>query len=308
MPPRWWPAALAVASTAFAVLVRLAPTRVAPQAMLTTLFLATAAIAYLKAARTRGDLVPAAAAVAAGAAASCGMAAGELRWPTSDAGWLFALTYAWLSVQVAHLAAALRPGAGPILAAQTLPYGLVVYGASRTCCAWLRPDGAIATALFPAGLAGSLQAHLALASHALLAPLVRLRRPVLLNVRRLHAAEHLAVLEAMKGGVPEPPKLRGNPITPLCGGTVAAIAMPAYAAVSVMSPPSSQAVALLWALCVAYALRAAATSTSRLRWLLLPGLWLQRLTTSAPGRIELELASAAVAACTGSNTTHQSTA
>lgn len=290
-------ASVAVLATAYATMLRLATVPVAPQAMAATLFLAAAAGACLRAAQGRRHMAPSAAALAAATATACGIAAGAARWPGSELGWLFALMYSWLAAQMAHLSTASRPLAGPILGAQTLPTGILVYGTHRTSCAWIGPDGAVHTASYPSGLAGTMRAWATLHREALIRPLLARQRPALLSVRSLHAAEHLAVLEATRGCVPDPETLSGNPITPMCGGTIAAIALPTYAAVSTISPPFLQAAALLWALCVAYALRTAASAVPRLRLLLIPGLWLQRFTTAEPGPRELQVACAAVAAC-----------
>jgi hypothetical protein len=296
-PPAWWSAALTVTATAAALLARAAPTGVGPYAMTAALFIAAAAAFCAAAADRKPHLLATAAALAAGAGIACGISAGTLRWPSSDASWVFAASYAWLAAQTAHLTVAARTQGGPIRGAQTFPAGIVVYGSAASSCAWMRPDGTVGAWAGPPGIRGAALAAWVLLREGFLRPLFRLRKPRLFSVRRLHAAEHLAVLAAMKGQTPEPASLCGSPITPLCGGTIAGIALPLYLLASAAAPKTSHAMALLWATCAAYAVRTAALPSRRARWLLLPGLWLQRLTTAPPGEAELEVASRAVAAC-----------
>lgn len=290
--PSWWAAASVLAATASAAVLRITPQDLAPQAHLASLFLACAAASCSAAAARKPDLLISAAALAAGTGVACGISAGILRWPSSDASWLFATAGAWLAAQTAHLAAAARCAASPIRGAQSLPTGVIVYGTRLTACAWLDTSGSIRTWTGPAAVRGALKAIWTLARETVIVPVLRRRTPRLLNVRRLHAAEHLAVLAAIQGKPTD-----GNPITPLCGGTIAALALPVYLLALVATPTRSHAMALLWAVCTAYAVRAAALASPRLRFLLAPGLWLQRVTTAPPLPMELQVASAAVAAC-----------
>lgn len=295
--PSWWAAASVLAATASAAVLRITPQDLAPQAHLASLFLACAAASCSAAAARKPDLLISAAALAAGTGVACGISAGSLRWPSSDASWLFATAGAWLAAQTAHLAAAARCTASPIRGAQSLPTGVIVYGTRLTACAWLDTGGSVRTWTGPAGPRGVLQAVWILTRETFVAPVLHRRPPKLLDLRRLHAAEHLAVLAAIQGNPANPDAIRGNPITPLCGGTIAALALPAYLLALVATPAGSQAMALLWSVCAAYAVRTAALASPRLRFLLTPGLWLQQLTTAPPGKQESALASAAVRAC-----------
>jgi len=292
--PSWWAAASVLAATASALVLQAAPAHLGPHAITAALFLAAASSACAAAASKRPDLLTSAAPFAAASALACGFSAGALKWPHSHASWIFAAASAWLAAQLAHLSSAARLAEGAITSAQSLPLGIIVSARHATSCSWLDPSGNVRTRTGPGGLRGAFAALWTLLQEALLRPALSGKVPRLCNVRRLHAAEHLAVLAAREGHRVDPHKLSGSPVTPLCGGTVAALAIPAYVLATAVSPPGALSMAMLWAMCAAYAVRTAALTTPRMRWLLVPGMWLQRLTTAPPQETELRIAAAAV--------------
>lgn len=303
MPPAWWAAASSLAAALSAALVRLVPPGMGHDALPAALFLAAAAAACASAAAHRRVPAGQAAALAAGSAVTCGVAAGLLSWPSSEASWTLAAASAWLGAQVAHLTVAARTAGHPVLGAQSLPIGTVVYGASTTSCAWLDTHGGIRTWTGPPGMKGAAAALWILTREAVFSPLLQLQAPRLVSLRRMHSAEHLAVLAALQGEDPDHLDPSLDPSTPMCGGTIAAIAVPLAVTASILAPQrgAAQAMAVLWAVCFAYAVRTAALSLPRWQWLLAPGMWLQRLSTARPGQAEIRLASAAVRACMGTD-------
>jgi len=286
--PSWWAAASILAATASAVATRTAPASLGPHAMTAALFLAAASAACAAAASRRRDLLASAVPFAAASAVACGISAGALQWPHSEGSWLFAAASAWLAAQLAHLSSAARLGEGAITGAQSLPLGVIVFARHATSCAWQDPSGTVRTWTGPPGLRGAFAALSVLLRETLLSR----RAPKLCNVRRLHAAEHIAVLAATS----RTHRLPVSPVTPFCGGTVAALAIPAYLLATMASPPEAHTMAMLWAMCGAYAVRTAALASPGMRWLLTPGLWLQRLTTAPPHEQEIRIANAAVEA------------
>jgi hypothetical protein len=300
--PIWLATAIPAAALASIAAGRLGGVPADGVALAALLFLALSAWAASVAAVTRARagessaLLPAAGGSAA-AAVICGLVAGALRWPAAtDGGWLFASISALAATATVQ---AVRVSSGdlrPALSAISFPAGVVVFGPAATGVAWPTVSGGPAARRLPAGTRGAAWAALLLLWHPVLARLLSGRQPHLASLRRLHGAEHLAVLTATRGKPLDPERLRGgNPITAHCGGTLAALALPAGIATTALLPAGLVGLlGLLWALSWATTVRTAALLVPRLRWLLAPGLWLQRLTTAAPSERELAVAIAAV--------------
>jgi hypothetical protein len=223
------------------------------------------------------------------AAVISGAAGGLAGWPApGTVPWMLAAA-SWAAAAAAVSSVRVRTrGKPPITSAISLPFGVIVDGPA-TAVAWVDPDGAVRTTR----VRYAILAPIALALHALVVPVVQGRKPRLLNLRRLHGAEHVAVLHACAGKELDTDALRGlSPITPHCGGTVVMIFLPLlFAAVPAAGP--AQTAATLWAIFCALCLRNAAIELPMFAPLLAPGLLLQRVTTAPPSEIELAVATAA---------------
>ena len=280
-------AALCSATLCAAALGAAPPSGTQAAAAASLILAASIALASTAVVRASGGPALAVAVTAAGSQLS-GAAAGLMGWPHSEPSWLMALTSSWLATTA--LKAGISTHDRGVWWAASLPTGIIVGNRGVTSCAWRSPDGEIHTWTAPPGRLAVPAALWTMTTQAALSPLLRGKRPRLVNLRRTHGAEHIAVLQA--AGEPQV-----SHITPFCGGVVTAIALPICLLAAAAAPPGARGAAAAWAIMTGLCMRAAALATPRLRWLLTPGLWLQRLTTAPPGPDDLELARAAVSAC-----------
>jgi hypothetical protein len=184
----------------------------------------------------------------------------------------------------------------PVGGALSLPVGVLVSARTAVGIAWRDQEGTIRRQRIPG--ASLLRAVSALIGRSVITPLRNGQRPRWFSLRRLHGAEHQVMVAAWDGCPTDDDTLAGiSPITPRCGGTLLALAVPLTLVAAVFAPngPAGWAGAA-WAAAATVTIRAAAVSSPPLRWLLTPGLWLQRLTTAAPTAVELTAAREALAA------------
>jgi len=215
--------------------------------------------------------------------------AGALGWPASSLhSWLVSAA-SWLVLT--FLADSTRPSRNPV-GAITLRTGIAVFARERAGAAWVDSSGEVrsASARRPAGvLAILLRQVLASFPH----------RGAAVSFRRLHGAEHIVVTAAWAGIPPDPDRI--HHATKHCGGTIsAAVVLTALAALLVAPSGIHPAVIVAWSTAAGVSLREAAISSRWLSFVLIPGLWLQKLTTARPGPLEMEVALAALRAATES--------
>ncbi|MDR7440379.1 MAG: DUF1385 domain-containing protein [Armatimonadota bacterium] len=162
--------------------------------------------------------------------------------------------------------------------AMSFPSGIMVVG-PRVGCAWTLwgPPRAFSLRwwLFPA--VGGWLVLLGLV-RAMAGPWSAIQR-----LRRLHGAEHVVVGPELAPD--EPPE----PISTRCGATLAVASLPFLAAGYVVTG-QTRGLIQLWALAWGEILRLTAFAEPRIRFVLLPGLWVQRLTTARPHPEDLEVA------------------
>lgn len=217
---------------------------------------------------------------------------------TGEAGWLFATASAGSALLAIHAALASGGARRSCSGALSTPAGIIVFGQAATGVAWRDPRGTVRARRLPAGWRGLGGAVLLLLWQPVIRPLLGGQRPSLQSLRRLHGAEHLAVVAALEGRTLHAAALRtGEVRTPLCGGTLAAWGVLLWAPLSLVPRSDLEAaLALLWALSWASILRTLALAHACCAALLAPGLWLQRWTVAAPEDGELATACAAVRA------------
>jgi hypothetical protein len=230
-------AALASATLCAAALGATPPSGTQAAAAASLVLAASIALASAAVARASGAPALAVAVTASGSQLS-GAVAGLMGWPHSEPSWLMALTSSWLAATT--LKAGVSAHDHGTWWAASLPMGIIVGSKDATSCAWRSPEGDVRTWAAPPGRLAALAALWTMTAQGVLWPLAHGKRPRLSSLRRTHAAEHIAVLEAAG-------EHRVHHITPFCGGTVTAIALPICLLAAAAAPPGARGAAAAWA-------------------------------------------------------------